>query len=958
MAHTGNTGGVLNFERNNNINNNKHSRAAATNLNAMSRVGHHMFATNNNNNDKQQHQSGGITKASSLHVLSGASSAINYQPHNLINNQLVQGLTGSKSSHAATPSSSISINVDGSATNDNATATTTGARRQVISDSSDSTSLPSSTTSTSNSMFKQGFGFHTWHKLWMSPDGSRRSTLYWFTILTGIVLACFFVFHYRIFGLNFPCGKRTAFDMNHGAEYYVGVNTYACGAWTRRHSIPSDESRVDTFSLMRTELGNKLRDLLEAEPDNEDTQATLKAKTLYTSCVNESQIERRGAEPLLTLLESKFGGWPLLGGLADELYTTFLASSASAQQQQQQQSNSNSANSANATETEPKGPFTWVQLMGVLRTYNNELIVGQTVGSHEHNSSMHAIRLYPASLGLPSADYYINATLAPTRQYRAYERYMLQVARMLAQAAGIGGADAERHLADETRKVLEFEMALANLTRPYERQGGTSYHRLSVARLQKYTPAIEWDTYFRYAFPDLLVGSSEQVGVYGLDYFMDVAQLIDASAKKTVINYLLWRFTMNRVNNLGKQYAERQHEYSSELAGTKTQAPRHKVCVDYVNGNMGMAVSALYVRRYFDSTSKAEAETMIARIREAFVDILTQVDWMDEETRAEAIVKARSMLQHIGFPTWILDSAKLDDEYKHLQFSRDNYFDNVIQLIRSFARETRAKLREPSERDKWTVAPSIINAHYLRTKNLMSFPAGILQPPIYHKQYPKSLNYGAIGSIIGHEITHGFDNDGRHHDHAGNQRLWWHPNTIERFLMRSQCMVRQYDDYYVPELSPNNGQSGQKSSSSFNNDIVGSNSTNAKNNSNNDINNNDQTNDRATVSGIRTLGENIADNGGLKEAFKAYLKFERDNGPEGAVPGVNLTHHQMFFVKFAQNWCQNMTPQSMLNALKTWRHPLGRFRVLGTLSNLHEFSDAFQCAPNTPMNPSSKCKVW
>ena len=638
------------------------------------------------------------------------------------------------------------------------------------------------------------------------------------------------------------------------------TDNYACGAWTRSHSIPGDESRIDTFSVMRTDLGNKLKDLLEEEINSSDSEATIKAKTLYKSCVDETTIDKRGPEPLLALLESKFGGWPLLGPRSSSNSSSSLSGELANQEAQ--------------TNVNEISPSDWVKLMAILRTYNNEIIIGQTVGSHEQNSTLHAIRLYPAGLGLPSADYYNSSS----RQFKAYEKYLLNVARLL-------GAN-NTNLVQDVADLLDFETGLANISKPFERQGGATYHRMTIAKLQKYTPAIDWDTYFRYSFPDVAINSTEQVGLYGLDFFMDIAQLINSTPnKKTVINYLLWRFVMNRVNNLGKEFADKQHEYAAEISGAKNQAPRAKVCVDYVNGNMGMAVSSLYVKKHFDSGSKQQAEIMIANIRQAFLDILHEVDWMDSETRQEAIVKAKSMLQHIGFPTWIIEPATLDQEYMHLNFTANSYFENVIQLIQSFAKESREKLRHPSERDKWTVAPSIINAHYLRTKNLMSFPAGILQPPIYHTRYPKSLNYGGIGSIIGHEITHGFDNDGRHHDYQGNQRLWWHPNTVDRFIIRSQCMVRQYDDYSV--------------------EIRGEN---------------------ISVSGIRTLGENIADNGGLKEAFMAYRKYEQENGPEDLFPNVNLTHHQMFFIKFAQNWCQNMTPQSMMNALKTWRHPLGKFR--------------------------------
>ncbi|CAG2169815.1 unnamed protein product [Oppiella nova] len=195
---------------------------------------------------------------------------------------------------------------------------------------------------------------------------------------------------------------------------------------------------------------------------------------------------------------------------------------------------------------------------------------------------------------------------------------------------------------------------------------------------------------------------------------------------------------MNRANNLDARFDKVQQDFYREIYGTKSQSARWKKCVDYVNNNMGMAVSALYVQEHFNSASKAK-----------------------------------------------------------LHFESDKYFENVIGFLRNSTNKTQSKLYDEVDRDKWTVVPSVVNAHYHRYRNLMSFPAAVLQSPLFNKDYPNSLNYGAIGSIVGHELTHGFDSNGRHHDSNGNQRLWWHPNTIDRFIAKSQCMTNQYNNYTV-----------------------------------------------------------------------------------------------------------------------------------------------------------------
>lgn len=722
-----------------------------------------------------------------------------------------------------------------------------------------------------------------WQVAISSTNGNfRRLCAICVLLLTAIFCLCVVLFSSKEFSCN-----RNELCLTHdcvvaAADLLRSVDAdidpcddfydYACGQWSKYNTIQEDESRTDTFTIMRNELTDKLRIILETPASDNDCNATTKAKILYASCIDEEEIEKRAEKPLIKLLDEEFGGWPLLKNSSDKINETNLD---------------------------------WITLMGKLRQFNNEIIIGHNVGPHEYNASTYAIKLYPGTLGLSSADYYQNSS---SRQYKSYVQLITRITQLL-------NAPNET-IEKDINSLLEFEVKLANISRPYEKTGGAHFQRLPLKKLSKLIPKIDWRRYFKLAIP-LTINDTETIGVYGLDYFLDIQELILSTPERTIMNYLLWRFVMNRANNLDSRFEKAQHEFFKEQYGTKSQTPRWKKCVDYVNSNLGIAVSALYVESHFNDESKLKAEEMIGNIKNIFFDILDEVEWMDSETRADAKVKAEVMEQHIGFPSYIKNKTFLNDEYSHLDFKKDKYFENVIGFLKNSTNKTQSKLYDEVDRNKWTVVPSVVNAHYHRYRNLMSFPAAVLQKPLFDKNYPNSLNYGAIGSVIGHELTHGFDSHGRHHDQYGNQRLWWHPNTIDRFIDKSECMIDQYGNYSIK--------------------IHG---------------------ETVNVNGILTLSENIADNGGIKQSFKAYRKWLDRNGPEYSLPGLNMTHNQLFFLKYAQNWCQSMTPEGALNAIKTWKHTPGKFRVIGTLSNSYDFAQAFNCPKGSRMNPIEKCQVW
>jgi len=351
------------------------------------------------------------------------------------------------------------------------------------------------------------------------------------------------------------------------------------------------------------------------------------------------------------------------------------------------------------------------------------------------------------------------------------------------------------------------------------------------------------------------------------------------------------------------------------LLGVLAERSRWNMCVEWSNKEMGMAVSSLFVKDHFKHESKVVALEMIHGIREAYNELLAENHWMDEETREVAKDKANSMNERIGYPDYILNSSALIEEYDNISLQQNSFLDNIINLNKMEATKNLRRLGTTVNKDKWSTSPAVVNAFYSPNKNDIVIPAGILQPLFYSKNFPKSLNYGGIGVVIGHEITHGFDDKGRQFDKHGNLQQWWNNATISRFRIQAQCIVDQYNEYKLEAIDLN-------------------------------------------VNGKMTQGENIADNGGLKQSYRAYKKWVHLNGEESLLPGLNLTHEQLFFLNYAQIWCGSMRPEDAETKLMSSVHPPGPIRVVGPLSNSEDFAKAYGCPVGSKMNPVNKCSVW
>ncbi|XP_072496554.1 endothelin-converting enzyme 2 isoform X4 [Notamacropus eugenii] len=518
----------------------------------------------------------------------------------------------------------------------------------------------------------------------------------------------------------------------------------------------------------------------------------------------------------------------------------------------------------------------WAQdnFMEVLKmvsgTYRASPFFTVYVSADAKSSNSNVIQVDQSGLFLPSRDYYLNKT-ANEKVLTAYLDYMVELGTLLG-----GHPDSTR---EQMQQVIELEIELANITVPQDQRRDEEkiYNKMSIAELQALAPSVEWLDFLSFALSPLELGDAEPVVVYGTDYLQQVSELINRTERSILNNYLVWNLVQKTASSLDRRFELAQEKLMETLYGTK------------------------------------KAEGMISEIRTAFEEALGHLVWMDDRTRQAAKEKADAIYDMIGFPDFILDPKELDDVYDGYEVSEDSFFQNMLNLYNFSAKVMADQLRKPPNRDQWSMTPQTVNAYYLPTKNEIVFPAGILQAPFYARSHPKALNFGGIGVVMGHELTHAFDDQGREYDKEGNLRPWWQNESLAAFQNHTACMEEQYGRYQV------NGE---------------------------------------RLNGRQTLGENIADNGGLKAAYNAYKRWLRKHGEEQHLPAVGFTNHQLFFVGFAQVWCSVRTPESSHEGLVTDPHSPARFRVLGTLSNSRDFLQHFNCPIGSPMNPGQLCEVW
>ncbi|NXS54192.1 NEP protein, partial [Brachypteracias leptosomus] len=679
-------------------------------------------------------------------------------------------------------------------------------------------------------------------------------------------------------------------NMDTTAEPCKDFYQYACGGWLKRNVIPETSSRYSNFDILRDELEVVLKDVLDT-PSSNDITAVQKAKTLYRSCLNETAIDSRGGRPLISLLPD-VSDWPVATTNWDSSYgAAWTAETAIAQ---------------------------------LNSRYGKKVLINFFVGTDDKNSTAHIIHIDQPGLGLPSRDYY-ECTGAYKEACSAYVDFMIAVAKLILQERNISFNESE--ISEQMKRVMDLEKEIANATTKSEDRNDPLllYNKMTLAQLQNNFSleinhkVFNWSKFINAIMSTVQINveNTEHVIVYDPEYLVKLKSVLSKYTPRDLQNYMIWRFVMDLVNSLSRNYKDTRNAFRKALYGTTSETATWRRCANYVNGNMENAVGRLYVEEAFAGDSKHVVEEMIADIRDVFIKTLDELTWMDAETKKKAEQKATAIRERIGYPDEIVtDDNKLNSEYQELNYKEGEYFENIIQNLVFTQKKRLKKLREKVDKEEWISGAAVVNAFYSASRNQIVFPAGILQPPFFSASQPRSLNYGGIGMVIGHEITHGFDDNGRNFNENGDLVDWWTEESAQNFKDLSQCMVYQYGN--------------------FSWDLAGG----------------------QHLSGINTLGENIADNGGVRQAYKAYENFVKKHGKERLLPGLEMNHKQLFFLNFAQVWCGTYRPEYAVNSIKTDVHSPGKFRVIGSLQNSPEFSEAFSCTKNNYMDPAKKCRVW
>uniref|UniRef100_A0A4W2FWG9 Endothelin converting enzyme like 1 n=1 Tax=Bos indicus x Bos taurus TaxID=30522 RepID=A0A4W2FWG9_BOBOX len=563
--------------------------------------------------------------------------------------------------------------------------------------------------------------------------------------------------------------------------------SFACGGWLRRHAIPDDKLTYGTIAAIGEQNEERLRRLLARPRGGPGGAAQRKVRAFFRSCLDMREIERLGPRPMLEVIED-CGGWDL-GGAAER----------------------------------PGAAARWdlnrllYKAQGV---YSAAALFSLTVSLDDRNSSRYVIRIDQDGLTLPERTLYLAQDEESEKILAAYRVFMERLLSLL-------GAEA---VEQKAREILQLEQRLANITvSEYDdlrRDVSSVYNKVTLGQLQKITPHLRWkwllDQIFQEDFSE-----DEEVVLLATDYMQQVSQLIRSTPRRILHNYLVWRVVVVLSEHLSPPFREALHELAREMEGSDKPQELARVCLGQANRHFGMALGALFVHEHFSAASKAKEAYLICQPQDALPtkllpgllchaqwdgprnvqqlveDIkyilgqrLEELDWMDAETKAAARAKLQYMMVMVGYPDFLLKPEAVDKEYE-FEVHEKTYFKNILNSIRFSIQLSVKKIRQEVDKSTWLLPPQALNAYYLPNKNQMVFPAGILQPTLYDPDFPQSLNYGGIGTIIGHELTHGYDDWGGHYDRSGSLLHWWTEASYGRFLRKAECIVHLYDNFTV-----------------------------------------------------------------------------------------------------------------------------------------------------------------
>ncbi|XP_023211933.1 neprilysin-1-like isoform X2 [Centruroides sculpturatus] len=656
--------------------------------------------------------------------------------------------------------------------------------------------------------------------------------------------------------------------------------SYVCSGWIKSNPLPATESSWNSFDVVEHRVNDQLKKILQEMTTSENAM-DIKVRDLYTGCINQGKRDEIGVKPL-KVLANQLGSWPLLGGPFDHNYD-------------------------------------WTKsLAWSIRELGYSVLISIEVSADSKNTARNIIHLDYASLGLGRKELLNASDEQSLREISAYKKLIEETANLLSTTKE------NSTLHREIDEIVDFEMKLATFTRPEEdrRIPESLYHKMKISEFENYTEGkMNLLTILSEVFQDIAnITEDTEIIVVEPESLKNISKFLQTVEKRIIANYIGWR-TINKYSSFTtKIFREKKFEFLKVKKGLEKMDSIENVCIKAVDFELSYALGNIFINRTFNEDTKIEIERMIEDIQEAFSSFLTLSDWMDVETKRKAKKKLHEMIPLIAYPPWIMNETELNEYYEKLgEIKEEEFFQSILNIDKFVMYKELIKINEPRhrEKDSWFESPTTVNAYYSPDSNTIAFPAGILQFPFFKFGIPTAINYGAIGTVIGHEITHGFDDEGSKYDQFGNLRHWW-PSKIEQtFSNKTECFVNQYSSYEDPH-------------------------TNMK------------------LNGKNTLGENIADNGGLRASYKAYqlylTKYGMDNNK--MLPTLGLTPNQLFFVGFSYLWCMNQRTEYLRNLIEYNPHSPAQFRVWGTLANNEDFYKAFKCNSKSKMFSEKRCLLW
>jgi putative endopeptidase len=641
--------------------------------------------------------------------------------------------------------------------------------------------------------------------------------------------------------------------MNKSVEACTDFFEYANGTWLKETQIPASESRWGTFNILGDNNNTMLREVLESAAKSKaapGSDAQL-IGDFYSSCMDEAAIEKAGAKPL----EPYFKQIDKIKSLED--------------------------------------------LQRHIATMHNmglPALFGFGGGADLKNSSMVIANAGQGGLNLPNRNYYTETDAKSVETRQKFTEYMTNMFKLLGDSPEKASANA--------KTVLDIQMRLAKaaLDPVKLRNPDNRYNKMSLTAAQQITPNFSWANYMTTRG----VPAVTEINVGQPDFFKEVNLMMTEIPLENWKTYLRWMTINSAAPTLSKAFADENFNfYGKYLSGAKERQPRWKTCVEATDRTLGEALGQEYIKRAFKPEAKARMNELIDNLLAAMKDRVSNLEWMSPATKEQAQRKLSTFKRKIG-------SAEKLRGYKGLTIDRASYAGNVMRSGQFQIQRNLLDINQPVDRTRWNFSPPTVNASYSGVNNDITFPAGILQPPFFNSEADDAINYGAIGGVIGHEITHGFDDSGSRFDAEGNLKMWWTAEDRAKFEERAACVVKQFGEY---EVQPG-----------------------------------------LFIDGKLTLGENIGDFAGLTVAYEAYMK-----SLEGKARPANIdsfTPEQRFFLGWAQVWAGKYTPEAERQQVKSNTHSLPRWRVNGPLSNMPQFAQAFGCKQGQPMVRENYCKIW